>query len=48
MLGILCLPILCFIIVGGSYAALKPINFYTPRDQDDSLEQVVFNFRDYS
>ncbi|WP_171050853.1 hypothetical protein [Bacillus sp. BHET2] len=40
MVGILCLPILCAIIIGGSYAALKPINFYTPRDQGDPFEHV--------
>ncbi|PFG07268.1 hypothetical protein [Bacillus sp. es.034] len=32
MLGILFLPVLCAIIIGGSYAALKPIHFHTPYD----------------
>ncbi len=43
MIGILCLPILCAIIIGGSYAALKPINFYTPRDRNDPFEQIFKN-----
>ncbi len=40
MLGFLYLPLLCIIIIGGSYAALKPIHFYTPQDQEDPLENI--------
>lgn len=40
MLGILSLPILCAIIIGGSYAALKPIHFHTSYDHDDPFEHI--------
>jgi hypothetical protein len=40
MLGILYLPILCFIIVGGSYLALKPIDFFTQTDAGDPFEPL--------
>ncbi|MGG1632295.1 hypothetical protein [Rossellomorea sp. NRS-1567] len=40
MFGILFLPVLCIIIIGGSYAALKPIHFYTPHDQKDPFEHI--------
>lgn len=40
MLGILCLPVLCIIIIGGSYTALKPVHFYTPIDQKDPFEHI--------
>ncbi|WP_201715328.1 hypothetical protein [Rossellomorea arthrocnemi] len=43
MLGILYLPVLCTIIIGGSYAALKPIHFYTPYDQEDPFEHIYNN-----
>ncbi|MGM0852098.1 MAG: hypothetical protein ACQEWI_05690 [Bacillota bacterium] len=43
MFGILFLPVLCIIIIGGSYAALKPIHFYTPHDQQDPFEHIYNN-----
>ncbi|WP_156509853.1 hypothetical protein [Rossellomorea aquimaris] len=43
MLSILYLPVLCTIIVGGSYLALKPIDFYTPKDKNDSFEYLFRN-----
>ena len=44
MLGILYLPVLCIIIIGGGYCALKPIHFYTPHDQGDPFEKI-FNHK---
>ncbi|MCA1059713.1 hypothetical protein LCL96_12220 [Rossellomorea aquimaris] len=43
MLGFLSLPLLCIIIIGGSYAALRPIGFYTPQDQEDPFENIYNN-----
>ncbi|WP_156142331.1 hypothetical protein [Rossellomorea aquimaris] len=43
MLGILYLPVLCAIIIGGSYAALKPIHFSDPRDEEDPFEHIYNN-----
>ncbi|WP_160316840.1 hypothetical protein [Rossellomorea vietnamensis] len=40
MLGILSIPVLCAIIIGGSYAALKPIHFQTSYDQNDPFEHI--------
>ncbi|MGR3763350.1 hypothetical protein [Rossellomorea sp. NS-SX7] len=40
MLGILYLPILCIIIVGGSYLALEPIDFFTATDVDDPFDSL--------
>ncbi|MCA1056561.1 hypothetical protein LCM10_16290 [Rossellomorea aquimaris] len=44
MLGILYLPVLCFIIIGGGYLALEPINFFTVKDRDDPFDSL-FNDR---
>jgi hypothetical protein len=43
MLGILYLPILCIIIVGGSYLALEPIDFSIPSDGDDPFDSFFNN-----
>ncbi|MEG9299118.1 hypothetical protein V6B33_21955 [Mangrovibacillus sp. Mu-81] len=40
MLGIIYLPILCIFIVGGSYLALKQIDFFTPADDDDPFDSM--------
>ncbi|WP_179884804.1 hypothetical protein [Bacillus sp. AFS015802] len=44
MLGILYLPVLCAIILGGSYAALKPIQFHILHDQEDPFE-LIYNHK---
>ncbi|WP_175988080.1 hypothetical protein [Bacillus sp. Marseille-Q1617] len=40
MLGILYLPLLCIIIVGGSYLALEPIDFFTRTDVEDPFDSL--------
>jgi hypothetical protein len=43
MLGILYLPVLCIIIVGGSYLALEQIDFSIPADGDDPFDSLFNN-----
>ncbi len=40
MLGIFYLPIICLIIIGGSWMALKPIDFFTPKEADDPFDSL--------